>query len=245
MNWFEDEEFWREFFPVMFPEDRFAAAGAQVEQILKLTGVQSGAVLDLCCGPGRHSQEFAQRGFAVTGVDKSEFLLQQAMVRGTGPVEWVHQDMRDFRRERAFHLACNLFTSFGYFESDEDNLQVLRNVHASLKPGGVFVLEVLGKERLARIWKDSIVTDYPDGTTWVQRPQIRDDWCRVENEWLLVKGASASRFCFKHWIYSARELKDLLRLSGFAKVDVFGDLGGSPYGLDALRLVAVARRVSP
>jgi SAM-dependent methyltransferase len=245
MNWFEDDEFWREFFPVMFPEERFAAASGQVEQILKLTGVQSGAVLDLCCGPGRHSQEFAQRGFAITGVDKSEFLLQQAKARSTAQVEWVRQDMRDFRRERAFDLACNLFTSFGYFESEDDNLQVLRNVHASLKPGGVFVLELLGKERLARIWKDSIVTDYPDGSTWVQRPQVRDEWCRVENEWLLIKGDSARRYSFKHWIYSARELKDLLRFSGFAKVDVFGDLGGSPYGLDALRLIAVARRVSP
>jgi SAM-dependent methyltransferase len=240
MNWFEDDEFWREFFPVMFPEERFAAASGQVEQILKLTGVQSGAVLDLCCGPGRHSQEFAQRGFAVSGVDKSEFLLQQAKARAKAPVEWVHQDMRDFRREGAFDLACSLFTSFGYFESEEDNLQVLRNVHTSLRPGGVFVLELLGKERLARIRKDSIVTDYPDGTTWVQRPQVRDDWCRIENEWLLIKGDGARRFSFQHWIYSARELKDLLLLSGFAKVDVFGDLGGSPYGLDALRLIAVA-----
>ena len=67
MEWFEDETLWRELYPYVFPVDRVAAAPAQVSQILSLAAVNGGAVLDLCCGPGRHSLEFARRGFTVTG----------------------------------------------------------------------------------------------------------------------------------------------------------------------------------
>jgi len=78
MEWFENEEFWRELYPYMFPAERFLAAREQVDQILALSGSGRGKVLDLCCGPGRHAVEFAKHGFDVTGVDGSEFLLDRA-----------------------------------------------------------------------------------------------------------------------------------------------------------------------
>ena len=77
-EWFENEDFWREMYPYMFDEQRFAAADEQVRKILKLTGIRRGAVLDLCCGPGRHSVALAKRGFQVTGVDRTRFLLNKA-----------------------------------------------------------------------------------------------------------------------------------------------------------------------
>ena len=77
-EWFENESFWRAFYPKMFNENRFAAADGQVRQVLRLAGKRRGAVLDLCCGPGRHSVAFAKRGWQVTGVDRSQFLLNKA-----------------------------------------------------------------------------------------------------------------------------------------------------------------------
>lgn len=245
MEWFEDESFWSELYPYMFPPERFAAAGEQVSQLLALTKCEGGTVLDLCCGPGRHSAALAQRGFAVTGVDRSAFLLDKARERAAEArvtVEWVQQDMRRFRRDAAFDLACSLFTSFGYFENEDDDLHVLRNVHASLKDSGVFVMEMLGKEWLARAWKDVLCTEYADGTLWIQRPKVVDDWCRIQNEWILLRDGRARTFRFEHAVYSGRELKDRLVDSGFSDVQLFGDLQGSPYGRDALRLVAVARK---
>ena len=247
MEWFEDEDFWRELYPYMFPPDRIAAAADQVAQFLALTKVEGGAVLDLCCGPGRHSVEFARLGLNVTGVDRTPFLLDRARERAQAAgvkVEWVLDDMRNFRRPAAFDLACSLFTSFGYFENPDEDLLVLRNVHASLKPGGVFVLETLGKERLARVLLKSICEDFPDGAVLLQRPQVRDDWSRVSNEWTLLKDGRYRTFRFEHTIYSGRELKERLISSGFADVKLFGDPQGGPYGPDALRLVAVARKAS-
>jgi SAM-dependent methyltransferase len=245
MEWFEDETFWSELFPYMFPPERFAAAGEQTSQLLALTKCTDGSVLDLCCGPGRHSVAIAERGFAVTGVDRSSFLLDKARERAAeagATVEWVQEDMRRFLRPAAFDLACSLFTSFGYFANEADDLQVLRNVHASLKDSGVFVMEMIGKEWLARAWKNVLCTEYADGSLWIQRPKVVHDWGRIQNEWILLRDGHARTFRFEHAVYSGRELKDRLLASGFSGVQLFGDLQGSPYGLDSLRLVAVARK---
>jgi SAM-dependent methyltransferase len=245
MEWFESEDFWRDFYPYMFSEERFAAAKDEVSRILALTQCSAGRVLDLCCGPGRHAVEFALHGFQVTGVDRSKFLLERAREHASqsdATIEWITDDMRNFVRPDAFDLACNLFTSFGYFENEEDDLKVLGNIHRSLKQGGALVLELIGKERLARTWQNTISTQLPDGSLLVQRPQLRNDWTRIYSDWILIKDGHSRSFGFEHTIYSGREIKDRLLLCGFEQVQLFGDLMGSPYGLDALRLVAVARR---
>jgi SAM-dependent methyltransferase len=245
MEWFENEDFWREFYSFMFPPERFAAAKEEVNRIVALTQCSDGKVLDLCCGPGRHSVEFAQRSFQVTGVDRSPFLLERAREHASNSgasVEWVMEDMRNFVRPAMFDLACCLFTSFGYFENEQDNLKVLRNLHQSLKPGGALVIEVLGKERLMRTWQNAICAQLADGSLVVQRPQLRDDCCRVHADWTLIQDGHARSFSFEHTIYSGRELKDRLLSCGFERAELFGDLQGSPYDLEATRLVAVARK---
>jgi SAM-dependent methyltransferase len=248
MEWFEDDEFWRDFYPYIFSAERFAAAPAEVSSTMALAQCAGGGLLDLCCGPGRHSVEFARRGFHVTGVDRSPFLLDRAREHATQSgvsIEFIKEDMRNFVRPANFDLACSLFTSFGYFEDEQDNLRVLRNLYLSLKDSGVLVVEVLGKERLARVWKDTMCTELEDGSLMFQRPQIRDDWTRIRSEWTLVKDGRARSFTFEHTVYSGRELKDGLLSCGFNQVQLFGDQQGSPYGLDAQRLIAVARKSAP
>lgn len=243
MEWFENDDFWRDFYPYMFSAERFAAAPEEVNRILALTGCNGGSLLDLCCGPGRHSVEFAKRGFQVTGVDQSTFLLDRAREHASqngATVEWVREDMRNFIRPDSFDLACNMFTSFGYFKQEEENLRVLRNLYQSLKASGVLIIEALGKERLARVWLNAQATDLPDGSVLVQRPKLHNDWTRVASEWTLIKDGRTKSFNFEHTVYSGRELKDCLLHAGFKQVRLFGSLQGAPYDLEAVRLIAVA-----
>lgn len=245
MEWIENEDFWRDYYQYMFSEERFAAAKEEVSRIINLTNLNGGSMLDLCCGPGRHSVEFALRGFSVTGVDRSSFLLDRARQHAQengALVEWINEDMRRFVRDKTFDLVCNLFTSFGYFEDEQDDLTVLRNIHRSLRDNGVLVMETLGKERLARVWQSATCFDLPDGSVMVQRPQVRDDWSRVRTEWILVKEGRSKTAVFEHWIYSGRELKERLLACGFSRVQLFGSTHGTPYDVDAQRLVAVARK---
>ena len=151
-NWCEDESFWERTFPFMFSEAGFAAAIENVPKLVALSGVAGGTVLDLACGPGRYAVPLAKAGFAVTGVDRTRFLLDKARQhadREAATIEWIERDMREFVRPEAFDLAINLFTSFGYFDDWAENRQALENVLASLKPGGVFIFDHLGKELLA------------------------------------------------------------------------------------------------
>src|SRR5580704_14614387 len=98
-RWFEDEKFWESTYSFLFPDERFVAAEAEVAELPKLTGSTFRRVLDLCCGPGRHSIPLARQGAHVTAVDRSAFLLQKARARAAGEnlnIEWVQEDMRSF-----------------------------------------------------------------------------------------------------------------------------------------------------
>jgi len=245
MEWFEDDSLWRELYPYVFPVERVAAAAGQVTQLLALTGVSGGSLLDLCCGPGRHAVEFARRGFAVTGVDRSAFLLERAREMADAAaveVEWVRHDMREFARPAAFHLACNLFTSFGYFRREEDNLRVLRNVWESLRGGGTFVMDMVGKEHLERVGLGPRHTQFADGAVLIQQPHVNEDWTRLDNEWTLVTGSHSRSYRFEHHLYSGEGLQRRLESCGFTGVCLYGDLAGSSYGPEAPRLVAMARK---
>lgn len=247
MEWFDDTEFWKMFYPYMFTERRFADSVEQVEKLLALTAFEGHTVLDLCCGPGRHSVLLAQHGFAVTGVDRTEFLLEKARARAIEAnvtIEWVQDDMRRFVRPETFDLAINLFTSFGYFDDKDEDLQVLRNLHQSLRPGGTLVIDVMSKERLARVYQPATVGEEADGALFIQRHEIFDDWTRIRNEWSLVRDGIMRSFRFHHTVYSGQELKDRLHASGFDTVRLYGDLDGAEYGINASRLVAVARKAS-
>lgn len=245
LEWFEDESFWTVTYPFLFPETKFQAAEEQVDNILRLVGVESGAVLDLCCGPGRCSIPLAQREFDVTGVDRSPFLLKQASGKAAEKnldIEWIEQDMREFLRPEAFDLVLNLTTSFGYFDEKSEDLTVLRNMFVSLKPGGLLLMDVLGKERLARIFQPTTSEKLADGTLVVQRREIFDEWTRIRNEWIFIKGSEIQTFKFHHTLYSGQELKDRIREVGFRDVRLYGDFEGTEYGREAKRLVAVARK---
>jgi 2-polyprenyl-3-methyl-5-hydroxy-6-metoxy-1,4-benzoquinol methylase len=129
-EWFEDEDFWRVLFPFIFPSEKLESADEEVDSIAALTGFAQGRVLDLCCGPGRHSVALAKMGAEVTGVDRSAFLLERAAAHALAnnvEVEGVHQDMRQFIRAESFDLVLNMFTSFGYFDDKDDDISVLNH----------------------------------------------------------------------------------------------------------------------
>lgn len=243
-NWFEDESFWIETYPVIFSEERFRIAPEQIEKVIALTGIESGTVLDLCCGPGRHSIELAKRGFAVTAVDRTLFLLNKAKAsaaRANLNIEFIESDMREFVRPGTFNLILNMFTSFGYFDNKGEDLNVLSNMYESLQPGGVLLLDVMGKEVMARRIQPITVMEGTDAMI-IERHEIFDDWSRLRNEWIVIKGESVKSVKFHHTVYSGQELRSLLEQAGFEDVKLFGDLDGNEYGFDAARLITVGRK---
>lgn len=245
LPWYEDDRLWAALEPHLFDEERKNAAIEEVDHVLKLLRLEAGSeVLDLCCGPGRHSLELARRGFKVTGVDRTARYLEKARMDAASQgltVEFVRDDMRTFRRCGVFDGAINLFTSFGYFEDPEDDRVVLRNLRESLRPGARLVLEMVGKENIGRTYTPKDWVENTDGSFFLAERRVLPGWMMMRNRWIILRGGERAEFDFSHRIFSAVELEALLKQEGFAVEGVFGGLDASPYDLEAKRLVVVAR----
>jgi len=243
--WHEQDAFWETVAPVLFVQRRWSDAPAEVEQVVYLLGLGSGArILDLCCGMGRHSLELARRGFQVTGVDRTRLYLDRASEQAESEglkIEFVRSDMRTFCRPDAFDAVVNMFTSFGYFEDPEDDRQVAMNMYRSLKPGGAFLIDMMGKEVLARIFRERDWYE-EDGVLVLQERKVTKNWSWMENHWVMFKDNHRAELNLSHRIYSAVELASLLTGCGFRHVDAYGDLEGNAYDHLARRLVVVARK---
>ena len=148
LPWYQ--EFFREDFVKAYrnrlTEESAVQEVAFVEQILGLNSGQK--VLDLCCGYGRHSIILVRHGFRVTGQDLSAAFLEQAQQSAEAEglsLEVVLSDMRQIPFEEHFDAVINIFTSFGYLESEEEDMQVLYQVAKALKPGGRLLMDMINR----------------------------------------------------------------------------------------------------
>lgn len=243
--WYEQKEFWHAGKPFLFSTDQWARAPAEVENVINLLNMKKGAsVLDLCCGVGRHSIELARHGFHVTGVDKTLDYLKEARRRAKKEglkIQFIKDDMRRFRRKTFFDVVLNLFTSFGYFEHQEDDRRVVRNVYASLKKNGTFLVEVMGKEVLARIFQKRDWFER-NGCIILEDREPVENWTYIKSRWIVLRGTTKKEFMIKIRLYSAVELIALLKNVGFKTFEAYGSLAGTPYDHTAKRLVVVARK---
>jgi SAM-dependent methyltransferase len=255
-EWFKDSNFWEQYAPIMFDDAHWKEVPSVADAITSLANFDfygetskiqiksNPKVLDLCCGFGRISAELARRGFSVTGVDITESYLQTAKEEADLEnlnIEYVKADAREFVRKDFFDLAVNLYISFGYFEKQEDDLLLARNAYESLKDGGSFIIETLGKEIVVR---DFVETEWFEraGFTVLTQYEALDSWTFLKNRWILVKDGKKIENVFTQRLYSASELRTLLFEAGFPKVDIFGDWDESPYDKRAAKLIVIGRK---
>ena len=248
-EWYAREDLWSAWAPILFNEQRLESTVSEVDSIISLLGMQPGdRVLDLCCGIGRHAVELARRGYSVVGVDRTRPYIERARNAAASAdvrVEFVVEDMRDFCRPDCFDVALSMFTSLGYFEKVSEEMRVLSNVFRSLRPNGKFLVDVAGKEIIARRFVERWWNEYEGGLVLHER-RVVEDWARLENRWRLFDSSGQwHEWHFRHRIYSAVELKDMLRHAGFAHFDTYGGLDGSPYDHMAQRLITVAYKSTP
>ncbi len=249
-----DDELWSVARNCMFPPSSFEAGPAEVAACLRLSQTARGSdVLDLACGPGRHTIPLARAGYRVTGVDYSGSYLDElrhrvdaeAKRRGRPlDVELVHSDMREFSRPGSFDLALSLYHSLGYFRDEDDNRRVIRVLHDSLRKGGDAVVQLVGAESLKEGFRPQISVDLDDGTQLIQRREPREDWSWMEVSWTFVRDGDERSFDLSHRIYSASELHEELSAAGFSDIALYGGFDGRPYDRRSDKLVAVAHRTS-
>jgi SAM-dependent methyltransferase len=252
-EWFNDDDFWERYAPVIFDENRLAEAPIAADGVTRLarlnlygnkTRRSAPSVVDLCCGPGRITLELARMGFTAAGVDLSENYIRTA--RETAAREgldaaFIRKDVRSYKRKNAFDVAVNLYNSFGYFENPKDDLLLLRNAYSSLREGGALIIDVLGKEIAVRDYTEAQWFERA-GYTFLTESNPVDSWTRIRNRWILIKDGERREKVFTQRLYAASELRSLLYKAGFASVEIYGGWDESPYDENAQTLIAVGRR---
>lgn len=243
----DHDSFWQSLESVMFDDRRTSGTDTDVEKIIPLLGLKSGMhVLDLCCGIGRWSIEFAKRGLKATGVDLTKTYLDRGEEISKAEnlnIQWVHSDMRDYRKPDTFDLVINLDSSFGFFEDSQDDLKILKNMYDSLKPGGKILMDLKGKEIVARyVTPRDWYCEKKTGRIIVKERVVTKNWEKIDLRWIVFDGDKREDFQIFVRLYSAIELQSLLVQSGFSNVKIYGDYSGKNYDYDAKRLVLVGNK---
>lgn len=245
MNWYNDDLFWELLYPFLTRDEMVQQAREQAGKIFDLVSIFGKSILDLCCGPGRFSVPLAEMGYQVTGVDRTSFYLEKAkeyaLQKGV-TIEWVQSDMREFVRPESYDLVLCMYTSFGYFDTAEEDGLVLNNMYNNLKPGGYCLIEVMGKETLARIFEPTTSEQLSEDMVMVVRHKVIKEWTRMNNDWIFLCDGKTHRFEIEHTIYSGLELKMALQQEGFIDIRLIGDYEGNEYSFESQRLIALGRR---
>jgi len=219
----------------------------EVEGIVRLLDLPPGsAILDLCCGHGRHALALAKRGYQVTGQDLSEVFLQhaQADAKAQGvQVRWLHGDMRKIPFENEFDAVINIFTAFGYLENEGEDQQVLQQVHKALKPRGLFLIETMHREFLLRNFAASEVSRNADGLIVLEERDfdLLTSNCHVQVTMLSPDGQH-SEYTHAERIYSLTEFARMLEAEGLHIQAYYGGLDGSQLRLTSPRLVVIGSK---
>lgn len=186
-------------------------------------------ILDVPCGFGRIAARLHARGHTVTGVDLSADQLRIAKKRNPGPV-YIQGDMRS-PPPGPYDVVLNLFSSFGYFTERSDDLAALRAWFAVLRPGGVLIMDLMHR--------DGVAYALGRGQTPMHRGPVHEsgvtDWVRGRRTATVRYGAVSKTF--QVWLYTATELVEALKTTGFSTIDVTGDLRGTTPFSPATRLV--------
>ena len=199
-------------------------------------------IIDLCCGQGRHAIHLADMGYHVIGVDLSRTLLEAAKYHGKGgtSVTFVQADMRLLPFQKKFDLLLNLFTSFGYFESDQQNLNVFMEFHKVLKKNAWFVFDYMNTDHV----KETLVPcqeEQVDDTVITQQRKIEKD--RVQKKITLKTKKQKAVFYESVKMYRPDTIYSMLKTAGLRIKNVFGDYNGSTFEKKSPRLIIFGQSI--
>nr|WP_319538654.1 class I SAM-dependent methyltransferase [uncultured Methanospirillum sp.] len=201
------------------------------------------AILDLACGHGRHSNRLAGFGHVVTGVDQSSEFLdiaeRDAEKKGVN-VRYLCADSRSYCEEKTYDCIIHLFSSFGYF-SDEENELVIRNVTGTLKEGGLFCLDILNR--------DTFLKDYPrfsvlekNGDLMIDRNRFDPVSGRLCNSRIIIRDGIRKDLPFFLRLYNLNEITRILNANGLTIIKRFADWKGNPFDGKSRRMILVAQK---
>ena len=195
-------------------------------------------ILDLPCGKGRHSVFLNSLGYQVTGGDLSENSIKYAQEFENDSLNFSVHDMRKPYNNQ-YNAIFNLFTSFGYFEDDQDDILILQNIKDGLKKDGVFVFDFLNAEfvKATLVAKETKIVD---GVTFNITREIKDGFI-LKNISFFADDENHS-YTERVKYLDAKKMKAYFQKVGFTITNIFGNYNLSNFDAQtSKRLILVAK----
>ncbi|MCI5829626.1 MAG: class I SAM-dependent methyltransferase [Treponema sp.] len=246
-EWFEDENFWLNYGPIMFDEQQWSQAHGIAEKCIELAGLKNGdSILDVCCAVGRISIELASCGMNVTGVDITQPFLDAAKESADDEgvhLELINHDMRTFNSRKKFDAAVNIYNSFGYCDKIEDDIKILKQVYKNLKKGGTFILECISRESAIKYFTPGEWFERA-GMTVLTEFTVSGAWEGLNSRWILIdKNGNKTDHTFVQRLYSAAELRNILiKECKFKTAEVYGGFNKENYDQNLSTMVIVCKK---
>lgn len=260
LNWWKkifNEKYLKTYIDIIPPERTLKETRWLLKFIKKNFKKKKIKILDLACGYGRHSIPLAKAGHLVVGVDYSRYFLNLAKTQiknlNIKNLKLIRQDIRKLQFKNYFDLVINIFTSFGYFTNENDNILVLKNVFKALKRGGYFILDLENPGR----WMEMFLKNRKYENNFLTIEDIR----KQSNE-LLVKTQitfdhySLKIFIRRSWVenkkkngyisffklYYPEDISSILKLIGFKIKKIIGSFDNSKFTNQSPRMIIISSK---
>lgn len=201
------------------------------------------SILDLACGFGRHANALASLGHAVTGVDLTPGFLEIARRKAQEkniPTKFLQADMRQIDFNQEFDHVLLLFTSFGYFE-DDDNQLVLENVRQALKPGGLFVFDTHNRDVFLKHLQPFMVTEKGEDLM-IDRGSFDTITGRWYNRRIVIRDGVRKDKPFFVRLYNPSEIEQMINQAGMQVHKMLGGYDSQPLSNESSRMVIIAKK---
>jgi len=201
------------------------------------------SILDLACGFGRHANALAALGHSVIGVDLIPGFLEVARREAQElhlPTKYIQADMRRIDFNQEFDHVLLLFTSFGYFE-DDDNQLVLENVRRALKPGGLFVFETHNRDVFLKRLQPFMVTEKGEDLM-IDRGNFDTTTGRWYNRRIVIRDGARKDKPFFVRLYYPSEIEELVTKAGMQVHKMFAGYDSQQFSDVSRSMVIIAKK---
>lgn len=237
-TWFDSQ-----YYHILYRDRDLREAALFIDRLFKyLNPPQDASFLDLACGSGRHSRIIAAKGFRVTGTDLSERNIREAKQYADSRLGFLVHDMREPIPGESYDYVLNLFTSFGYFDTPEENERVLASAAANLGHKGKLVIDFLNAQQvISGLVPEETVME--DNVRFDIRREVQDGV--ISKHIRVMDGSEVHRFEERVHALTKADFSGMLSRTGFEILDVFGNYHLGKFDDEmSPRLILIARKRS-
>ena len=241
-EWFA-EWFDSKYYHILYNNRNYQEAEAFLSKLIDfLKPNLSDKIIDLACGKGRHSIYLNKLGYDVTGIDLSVNSIKEASLFANEKLKFEMADLRNLPYNNAFEFGLNLFTSFGYFESDKVNIEVFSQFNKILKPNGIILVDFLNATKIYA-QTNCVEAKEIEGIQFQINKKIENN--RVIKTIEFSDNGNKNFYSESVQLLELSDFEKLVEQTSFKLLHVFGNYNLEPYNQELSdRLIILAQKIA-